>query len=66
MATDMEKASQQFVMGQQALNTALTKTNDEAIRGLIRGMYYLSFALSLAVFQVHEQVEEMQAAAKKK
>ena len=65
MATDMDQAAHQFTLGQQALNTAMGKTDDEAVRGLIRGMYYLSYALSLAVFQVHGQVEELQEAAKK-
>lgn len=65
MASDMDQAAHQFALGQQALNTALGKSDDEAIRGLIQGVYYLSYALSLAVFEVHGQVEDMQAAAKK-
>jgi len=65
MATDMDQAAHQFTLGQQALNTAKGKTDDEAVRGLIQGVYYLSYALSLAVFQVHGQVEDLQEATKK-
>jgi len=49
-------AHARFEQGRHAFNTALTKTNDEATKDLIRGIFHFNYAMGMVLTGIQEDI----------